>query len=209
MKIQFKNHISIANARACLPISVGQLYHEGKKFQATLNGVQNKFGSCDIIIADTLQKYNQFSQYSFHQALQISLEQGSEWLTRNEPLLKAITIPSAIIRWDECCNDPDFAIWSQKIKELYNSNPDYQKAVEEDVDIFMQRSGRKNTVHKRTHSRLYFFEETAVILSYFVRKQYQYIIYPRPMPKSISFACQYLFSKNQNHMIQSIHFRFR
>ena len=55
---------------ACiLPISVGQQYHEGDKFAATIELINVTFGECTIVIADTLGR---------HTALRESAEERSE-----------------------------------------------------------------------------------------------------------------------------------
>jgi tRNA-dependent cyclodipeptide synthase len=209
MKVQFKKELAIANAHVVLPISVGQLYHEGEKFAATLQGVQNKFGSCDIIVADTLQRYNLLTEYSAQDANTLALQRGQEWLQRNEISLKEFSIPHKIIRWDTCLKDPEFANWLEKIKEYYQHDKAYRNTIEEDINTFMQRSINHESIPMRRNSLNYFLEETAVILSYFIRQKYTYIIYPRPMPKSITMAIEHFTLQQYPDLLTSIDFRFR
>ena len=41
-----------------LTVSVGQLVHEGQKFQATLDLINRNFSQCTIGVCDTLQRHS-------------------------------------------------------------------------------------------------------------------------------------------------------
>lgn len=209
MKIQFKKSIDIPQARSTLPISVGQPYHEGAKLRATLDGIQKKLGHCDIVVGDTLQRYNLLSEYSYQEAAEIARKRGDEWLLRNEQVLKDFTILHAIVRWDTCMEDPLFNTWLTIVKKHYQHNNAYKAAVEADIDEFMQRAAEKKHALQREQSRNYFLEETAVILSYFVTQKYHYFIYPRAIPSSVLLACEHFVAKQHPDLIKFIDFRFR
>src|SRR5688572_6281343 len=67
---------------ARLPISVGQSYHEGEKFKATLRWLQPRFKKIVICVNDTLQRHN-FSNISDNEAFFKAEAAGREWIERN------------------------------------------------------------------------------------------------------------------------------
>lgn len=162
-------------ARTCeVGISVGQPYHEGNKFRATLREVNNIFKEYTIMVADTLQKYTLAIKDDLARTpddlYEFSAKLGEEWLERNKHIIEEeLKIPYKIIRWNDFINNPNFAIDNQKVKELYSSSPDYKKIVDEVIESFLKRSNKTNVIdYKRyfNYSLEYLLEEYAVFLQF-------------------------------------------
>lgn len=179
--------------KAVLPVSVTQLYHEGDKLIATLDLIQKRFSSCDIIVSDTLQRHNYLENHTPEDAMQITYQLGTEWIERNIHLLDTAIIPFTIIRWNQCLAFSGFPSSLKKIELQYEHDSTLQTAMMEDVSAFLQRHSTVPSMKNFTlHCRNYLFEEAAVVISYFIDKEYDYIVYPSAIPRFIE-KCRELF----------------
>src|SRR5690242_15506238 len=95
--------INFEGKKALLFVSVGQEYHEKGKFVATIELVNKyPFRCCDIVMADTLQRFNHFGRFGNEQdARAYTRQAGDEWLKRSKYALSKHNIPHDIIRWDD------------------------------------------------------------------------------------------------------------
>jgi tRNA-dependent cyclodipeptide synthase len=204
--------IDLTSKRCVMPISVGNPEQVGEKFQAALKTVVSRFGSVDLILADTLQRFNFMAGCTQAEALAIVQKKGDDWLAEHQPTLSRY--PHRLIRWETCCQDPAFDKWLIRIKDLYDTQHDYQCAVNEDVHIFLERYQRRSA-HSisepdfKRNSLAYFFEETAVIFSYFMTQEYHFFIYPGAIPISISCARRFLREEQHAHLINDLRLYFR
>ena len=92
----------IGNAKCLITISVGQEVHEGEKFLATVDLANSSFGSCVLLIDDSLQRHS-MALNSTHNAdfyYEKSIALGNEWLERNEKYYKDLKNLEQILRWD-------------------------------------------------------------------------------------------------------------
>ncbi len=208
---------SFLNKRAVLPISVNQPYHENDKFNATIAMVNKRFGYCDIVVADTLQRYNFFygKEYSIEELYKISKNEGDNWLKRNSRYLNLLSVPHSIIRWDDCIQLPTFPLFLNKIKDRYLHDPAYRDAFKQDIDVFLTRYLQHNTrdnhdVVKNIEASClaYLFEENAVVLSCFVENTYHFILYPSKIPKSVSMSRD-IFATNTPELVQHLKIYFK
>lgn len=196
--------------KVVLPISVGQEAHEGAKFLATLQLVSKRFRQCDIVIADTLQRFNLINKNtSLEDAAKASKVSGDLWLERNQNYFKALAIPYHIVRWDECLNWPTFSNGLDITKCEYAKNSQYQQAFTADIAQFLSRKNTEATPTLHDTSLAYFFEEIAVILSYFIDQQYQYIIYPSNIPKSAQLSRDLFLSTPHPGLVRELGLYFR
>ncbi len=198
-----------------LPISVGQPAHEGEKLQATLRMIEKRFSQCDILVADTLQRHNLLNQFSELEAYQMALLEGDNWLNRNKIHLDSFCIPHKIIRWDECIQGQVFKECLDNINNHYQNNLDFQNAFYHDINFFKNRykySLNQNEFSLESlekNSLSYLLEETSVVLSYFIDKQYHFILYPSQIPKSISMCRDLFIDPNNPNLIRNLKIYFK
>lgn len=127
-----------------LQISVGQKYHEGEKFEATIEWCRHRFGHVQICVNDTLQKYNHMFDYglSNNAAEHKSMLQGLSWVQRNRDVIKRL--PSfELVHWSSWLEHPDYTPIKQKIDELYNFNSRFHLAINTNIDLVWQRKVKK------------------------------------------------------------------
>jgi len=179
----------LSGSKAVLHISVGQEYHEGQKFLATIDSINAKFSQCDIMLCDTLQRHTLYITHpkikNNEQFYQLALEEGDHWLERNKVAINNLKIPHKIYRWDYWLNDSEYESFRKKVDELYDSDLNYRQAIHDTINIFVDRL--KKRIDKNKFDFEYFFkvcleylkEECAIIIPMWMRNEYDFIIYPR------------------------------
>ena len=134
-KAQFKK------AKCLLTISVGQEVHEGDKFAATIELVNDSFGSCVMLIDDTLQRHSMALDKKeeaefFYNA---SLLAGDLWLQRNKIYYQQLGILETIIRWDKWLTHPHYFLSQEKIKQLIREDAAYSQSFDATIEEFLRR----------------------------------------------------------------------
>ncbi|MDF1653551.1 MAG: tRNA-dependent cyclodipeptide synthase [Coxiellaceae bacterium] len=186
----------IFTAKVIFPISVANPSQEAKKLQATLLMITKRFKQCDILIADTLQRYNYLNNMSEKDAYTKSKQMGRDWLSRNQAYLDDFPALKRIIRWDSCLQTNSFDNAQHRIKSLFNNDHATKQDFLCDTEVFLKRhSMSNNNAIMQTNCLQYLFEEAAVAISYFIEHGYEYILYPGSPPLSI-IKCRDLIVKN-------------
>lgn len=173
------------NSNCIMPISVGQEIHEGKKFEAVVKLVNKNFKECTILVDDTIQRHNFgiiHPSWTDSELYDLSREEGDKWLDRNKRAIESnLTIPYKIIRWDDWSNDPRFGEFHKKIIDMYNSDPEYKDAINNNIDKFLINFGRKNVIKDMERARecckVYLQEECAVMCMW-ADSKYDFELYP-------------------------------
>jgi tRNA-dependent cyclodipeptide synthase len=205
----------VSGSAAVLGISVGQPYHEDEKFAATMALMNTCFGSCDVLVADTLQRYNMLD-CDFEAASAPARLRGDAWLARNAAALQTLTVPHNVIRWDECLQSPAFKSSLDAIKKRYSEDEEYRRSFQRDVDEFLRRHKTRNgslDEHlesiMRERSLLYLFEEIAVFLSYFVERGYNFLPYPGTFPESYAMSWDLFLAQQHPTLCRNVRIYFR
>jgi tRNA-dependent cyclodipeptide synthase len=144
-----------------LEISVGQPYHEGEKFAATMAWARANFSDIALIIGDLPQRYNLVIEgMSENEAWDFSLKSGDKWLERNGPLLCGCTIT----RWNDWLNHHDFSVEQAKVINLFENHQRFQDSIIDALDQKFKRSNLPDSSYNmfRKHSIDYLLEETTV-----------------------------------------------
>ena len=133
---------SFPSARCAMLVSVGQHYHEGVKFKATVDFVNAKFKECIIFLGDALQRYNlcvSCAEKNPNNLFDLSINKGDEWLQRNKSVLQQFTIPLRVIRWSRWLNDKHFPSAYEKIKREIRKNANYKSTYVQSINEFLIR----------------------------------------------------------------------
>ncbi|MBN1684433.1 MAG: hypothetical protein JW855_03230 [Gammaproteobacteria bacterium] len=87
-----------------VPISVGQEYHEGEKFEAAIDLInRSQFKTCTIMVCDLLQRHNlQIYDENLDDktASEKMVQEGKAWLERNNEYINRLEIPHFVDTWD-------------------------------------------------------------------------------------------------------------
>ncbi len=206
-KIAKEDKAFLKSKTCVLPISVGQEYHEGEKLRATLRTVNASFKSCTIAVCDTLQRYSIriLKNKNDEESYQIAKQEGYEWIANHKKIIEhELQIPYKIIRWDHWLQQEIFQKNLIIIKELYNFNQEFTRAVDQTVNQFLSRQEklRDDTELKVffTQSLEYLFEEIAVMLQWF-DWNYDYDLYPPTRNAALSKAFEILEPNKFKHLL--------
>ena len=149
---------------ARLQISVGQQYHEGDKLKATFNWVGQRFDKVIICVNDTLQRFNyEMDGMSPEDAFNRSEAKGREWIERNIETIRGL--PNYTIhRWEDWRSKPEYQNNLDKVYDLYENNPSFRAALDQNISDFWSRQDRPAEEFERFQeiSKHYLLEETAV-----------------------------------------------
>lgn len=204
--------LSCKKASCVLPISVGNRNQEKDKLLATLEMVSNRFSCCDLILADTLQRYNLPSCNQVRDSKESARSLGDCWLNENKKSLDRLTIPFDFIRWDSCLNHPDFKIKLSKVKRLSLENAGYHQALKYDASVFLSRckkNGKDSLLMTEEDRFNYLIEETAVLLSFFFGKKYKFILYPGDIPSSVKYFLNNFLHKEYPDLLSPLKIYFK
>ena len=188
---------TFVHSKIALDISVGQEYHEGEKFEATIDLINHfKFAQCHIMIGDSLQRYNMCIDgfYDIEKAHIQANKLGDEWLERNFQFYSRLQMPYEIIRWDTWLNHPDYKKHREAVNYLYDHDEDYRQAFARSIDKFLtryqkhaQELGRKQIDYEKAFKLCleYLQEECAIMMPLWASYAYDFIVYPSKMPDAV------------------------
>jgi len=126
-------------------ISVGQEYHEGDKFLATVEWARTRFEDISLNLCDSLQRHNfEFLGLSPFSAFSLSLKKGDEWLERNSRALSLIN--PQITRWEDWKKDPRWYEIKNDTDKLYNSDLAFRIIINDSVESIWQRRSSKTFI---------------------------------------------------------------
>jgi len=125
---------------ARLPISVGQPYHEGEKFRATLEWAKHRFEKVTVCVNDTLQRHNlEFDGKSPELAVEFAEAAGRQWIENQIPMIRSTLSHYEIIRWDQRRSDPRFDDELARMHAAYEYNSEFKREVDQEVRAFWDR----------------------------------------------------------------------
>jgi tRNA-dependent cyclodipeptide synthase len=175
----------VAYTTCTLGISVGQPYHEGDKFAATVEWVARHFEHVRVDVSDTLQRHRLTGEgVPAEEAARASLREGDRWIACAMPILGAYGKPYTIIRWNEWLRHGEFPAVHAAYGRLAQTDAVLSTAIAADIDGFIARQvkhggGLTDMSAVRAASRAYLIEELAVITLQ-GRAQVSARIYPGP-----------------------------
>lgn len=155
---------------ARLQISVGQPYHEGDKFAATVEWAQSRFEKVIICVNDTLQRHNLRFEKGLPDvmALRMTEQQGREWVDRNLSSIKNLS-NYEIQHWEEWRKRPSYEALLEKNQHLYDGQKHTRDCIDAIIKDFWDRrikrqgfSEEEKFVYFHQHSTNYFLEELTV-----------------------------------------------
>ncbi len=168
--VKVKNGAVWQDSHDCrLQISVGMPYHEGSKFEATLNWAKDRYNHVEICVNDTLQRFNYMFDPGMNEeeAWAKTLADGDNWLKRNMPYIHGLA-DYAVYRWEDWRGRDEFPAAKNAVEQLYKGNREFKLAIDENISEFWARKVARNETSRRhfsaffRHSLAYLLEETAV-----------------------------------------------
>ena len=115
-----------------LPICVRSPNVQGRNFIAMLEAIQSRINHIEIVLCDYLDRYN------LNHDGDLAMKQSQEWqscyLTEVRQRFKTVNVTD----WNAIVSDLTFKDRYNKICSLYNTNKDVKKAIDINVDIYVE-----------------------------------------------------------------------
>ncbi|MSP53366.1 MAG: hypothetical protein EXR81_03835 [Gammaproteobacteria bacterium] len=187
-----------------LTISVGQEYHEGEKFAATVELIRSSFQSCTLVVCDTLQHYTMAlnTGLSLDLLYQLAEKEGDLWLERNKEYIKRL-MPIRISRWNEWLNHKLFNKQKNQLSTLIDEDPSYKNTFDMAITKYLDKYSRcfvnQANIDLDEVSQLCFeyIIEECVVFSLWTDLGCEYEIYPNPHNEAIQGTrARFIFEKN-------------
>jgi len=178
-----------------LPISIGQSYHEGEKFLSTVYLINKNFKQCIIFVADLLQRFTLqivSPQLTEEQAYQRSIQNGQEWIDRNQNHLNTMTIPFRVIFWSQLLEQPEFYSLKKRVDHLYEHNESFKNTLDGIAETYIKR--QTNTIHSNEESSrikqlvIDYIKEECAVEPLRNKESFDFTIYPSQTPLSFLIA---------------------
>jgi tRNA-dependent cyclodipeptide synthase len=174
------------NKRAVLFISVGQTYHEKGKFLSTIELLNRyAFQQVDIMMADTLQRFNHYGRLDREAAWNFAKQAGDAWLNRNAFALSRLEIPHSISRWDTLLGHSDYPKLKALVLDAFKTDLSYRDALYTNVKAYLERlqaiSPNVDTETLFSYGLEYLIEECPIVMPLWAEMGYDFIIYPKPL----------------------------
>jgi len=208
---EFKSKIK--NSIALVHISVGQNYHEGEKFIATMDLINETFKYCYVMLCDSLQRHSlklKYSNLSDSELYRLALEKGDEWLIRNGNILKALTIPYKIYRWDFWLSHPDYAKYKIEVDKLYYHHQKFQQAVKATIEKYLARQNIERSKHEKAFNlcKQYILEECPILIPLWAKTNANFVVYPRFRTPIMTLMHDLYINSKQSTLLNEIALKF-
>lgn len=210
-KCDEKDREKFSESQCLITISVGQDSHEGERFAALADLINNHFKSCIIILDDSLQRHTMalWSDKNSDFFYPHSIKEGDLWISRHEKILQEFTILKKIIRWDAWLNHPDFLKQRQKILDLIEVKNSYRKAFEESIESFLKKFYRRVFFKKfdmnETEEHCWnFVIEECVALSLWPELNCEFEVYPNQHNLAINETRKYFVLSQYPKLLRGI-----
>lgn len=200
-----------------LPISVGWDYHEEDYFKSSIKLVSHRFSFCRVVVCDTLQRhYLQFTdKYESKTFLDIALNNGNEWLKRNERVFDSLNIPHSIERWDLYRLSDDYATIRKKLDLFFNNNQYFSNIFQAHAQNIYEKFIKSNRLAKENVYRKdfidssieYLLEECAVVLGW-TKNREDILLYPKSIGAALEETMNVFLGKDRS-FLQPLQIRFK
>lgn len=207
---------TFAGSSCIMPISVGQMVHEGSKFLAVINLINRSFKSCTLMIDDSVQRHTMKIDKDIDDktAYDLAMAAGDDWLVRNQSSYQQLLIPYNIVRWDDWLHKPGFQNTYAQITSLYNQNENYNDAIKANIIDFLSRYQTHHPDKKWDYERAfslcldYLLEECAVMLLWAEHK-YPFEVYPTGRNQAMGATHKFLIEPSDPDLLRSVPLRFK
>jgi tRNA-dependent cyclodipeptide synthase len=200
-----------------LTISVGQESHEGERFAATVDLINQSFKGCHLMLYDSLQRYTMAlnSEYPPEHFHSLAIEQGNQWLLRNEQYWQSIKGLKGIIRWDEWLSFSQFPKLKEKIQATIATDTAYKIAFDKTIFFYLNKyMNRLNEPNDFNQNRAYklcfdYLLEECVAFCLFYKSNSQFEIYPNNHNEAILETEKHFLSSEPSHHLTMLTLIFK
>lgn len=199
---------------AVVPISLGQTYHQGPYLAAFMDLLSSYFGEVTFIFGDTLTRYNLAMKRGKNadECWAEAREEGEAFFAKHARLFYNIDLPYVVKNWDTILQDNDFNDNLQKIEQLYQQNPQYEAAINETADIYLNRlykQGELTISYQRAKQIcLNYLKEECSAMLVWAKEGAEYEVYPTGKPKAIEATYEHCVEPYNSDILKPLQVRF-
>lgn len=203
-------------SKCMLTLSINTAKHSaGHYLAAELSLVNLNFHACTLILGDTLQRFTMAldednSEDFFYKKTR---ELGDQWIIKNSNLLSALEIPFEIVRWDIFLAHPQFSKRLLLIQKTYLKEPEYQKALDKNIEEYLERIQSKNALkiplEKAKKLCLNYLQEECAAMLIWVEKNCEFELYPSVRAKALQATYERFIEPLHPNLLKPISLRFK
>ncbi len=152
-RVRGRNMPEKGTVKVCvLAVSVGASYFEGKKIEAIAHWMKKRlddgtFEECYINVCDTACRHNfAYMGVNDNASPLIAKIKGNRWIKRNKKIFDKVGVPVKFMRWNQWLEGDETKYINAQLRQLYQINHDFKKAVSEDVKDYVERQISKGKV---------------------------------------------------------------
>jgi tRNA-dependent cyclodipeptide synthase len=206
---------SFLKSHCLMPISVGQMVHEGEKFTATLELINRSFSECTVLVDDTLQRHTYKIASEDETDLELynkALTEGDRWLKRNIHAVQQLTLKYSVIRWDDWLKHPDYLDQRAKIEHSYRHDTHYTQAIDATIATFLNRYKRVKSLisyEKAFECCLDYLKEECACMCLWALQGYHFEVYPTGRSEAMRKTHELFIQPIRADILKSVSLRFK
>jgi len=192
-------------------ISVGQPYHEGEKFIATMDLVNKTFSKCYIVVCDTLQRHTlQMFDASLtkEEAYRKAFLKGQAWVARNKKAYQFMSTEIVVSHWDEWLHHPSYINSYHEVLNFYQNNASFQHAIDETTHNFLKRQRKENDKKAFALSKQYLLEEYPILIPLWATTGAKYMVYPKKRTSALQQLHQHFIEEKGLGLLNEVTLKF-
>jgi hypothetical protein len=205
-----KKEFSGATSLFSVSMGIDKILVQGKCLEKIVEAINPIFSKCDIVISDTLQRFNLMLRYpdmSEEKALQVAADIGNNWLEKNENILKKLNIPFKIYKWNDWLNHQDFQRHYEYVCNLMNEEPDFAISIMHSIKEYFKRKTKQDDsdvlLNKAMPLAYNFVLEEAAVMLLWCDVGYDFELHPSNRSAALTYVHKlYYKDKNQRYLKQ-------
>jgi hypothetical protein len=159
-----------------ISMGIDKILMQGTCLKDAITIINSTFRCCDIVVSDTLQRFNFMSLYaglSEDEALEMAVEIGDKWLSKSRQILANLAIPHKIFRWSDWLNSANYQEKYDYVSKLFQEDEDFKNSVKISTQKYLDRKIRYNSYqyeniqnfqHQLENAYKFVLEESAIML---------------------------------------------
>lgn len=217
LNVPIEKKAKMLGAACLLPISIGQIYHEGERLEALVDLINKNFSSCEVVLCDSLYRHTQqlTRVVNEEESYEASIKAGDKWIEENAIHLRRLSIHSSVRRWDRwLVGQPSFQKHLRAVEFFIETQSSFRQAIEDTAEDFLRR-------YRNSHEIIvdgdfakkicidYLKEECAVVVQSWRKLGYSYLVYPQKITPAFEQLFKYCVNIYDADMLDWLTVRFK
>lgn len=196
---------------------MGRKQHENQRFHATMKLINASFESCTLLIVDALYRHTLRIEYPEKNDLMLynkAVRAGNSWLERNKKAYQNLSIPCKIIHWARYLDHPRFQAQFQTICHLYETDQEYQNAVNTDAKTYLERYLARSETNNMNYRIAFsacvqYLKEESAGMCLWIEDGYDFEVYPTGRCATMRVTYEKLIRPFHPTLLRPVGIRFK